>query len=198
MHSNFRSGETSLTRLLNSEGAYGIIAQVLHWCVAALIFVQIPLGLYGANLPFSPARLQWLSYHKSLGITILGLLLLRLLWRWGDAPPALPGTMAPWERRTALAIHRALYVVPLLAMLAGWLYASAVGLSVNWFGLVLIPDLIAKNAELAPLLKELHHGLVGLLVLLLVGHIGAAARHALVLHDNVVERMLPFGWWENK
>jgi cytochrome b561 len=182
-----------LTRLLNSEVAYGIIAQVLHWCVAVLIFVQIPLGLYGANLPFSPARLQWLSYHKSLGITILGLFLLRLVWRWIDAPPALPGTLSPWESRAALAMHRALYIVPLLAMLAGWLYASAAGLSVNWFGWILIPDLIAKNTELAPLFKQLHHGLVGLLVLLLVGHIGAAARHALVLGDHMMWRMLPAG-----
>ncbi len=187
-----------MTRLLNSESAYGIIAQVLHWCVAALILVQIPLGLYGANLPFSPARLQWLSYHKSLGITILGLFLLRLVWRWIDAPPPLPGTFSPWESRAALAMHRVLYIVPLLAMLAGWLYASAAGLSVNWFGLILVPDLIAKNTELAPLFKELHHGLVGLLVLLLIGHIGAAARHAFVLRDNVVQRMLPVGWRENK
>lgn len=183
-----------MARFLNSEGAYGIIAQVLHWCVAALIFVQIPLGLYAANLPVSLARLQWLSYHKSLGMTILALALLRLVWRWIDAPPALPGTMTIRERRAAHAIHRALYLVPVLAMFAGWLYASAAGLSVNWFGLMLIPDLITKNTELAPLFRELHHGLVGLLVLLLIGHIGAAARHAFVLRDRVVQRMLPAGW----
>jgi cytochrome b561 len=184
-----------MARFLNSEGAYGIIAQVLHWCVTALIFIQIPLGLYAANLPVSLARLQWLSYHKSSGLTILALVLLRLVWRWIDVPPALPNTMAHWERRAAHAMHWALYAVPVLAMLAGWLYASAAGLSVNWFGLILIPDLIAKNTELAPLFKELHHGLVGLLVVLLIGHIGAAARHAFVLRDNVAQRMLPAGWW---
>jgi cytochrome b561 len=183
-----------MTRFLNSQKAYGIIAQALHWCVALLIFMQIPLGLYAANLPVSMARLQWLSYHKSLGMTILALALLRLVWRWVDAPPPLPGTMPPWERRAALAAHRALYVVPVLAMLAGWLYASAAGLSVNWFGLILIPDLIAKNTGIAPLFKELHHVLVGLLVVLLIGHIGAATRHALILRDNVLQRMLPAAW----
>jgi cytochrome b561 len=185
-----------MTRLLNSKEAYGIIAQVMHWCVAVLIFLQIPLGLYAANLPVSLARLQWLSYHKSLGITILALVLLRLVWRWIDAPPALPNAMPAWERRAAHAMHSMLYVVPVLAMFAGWLYASAAGLSINWFGLILIPDLISKNTELAPLFKELHHGLVALLVLLLVGHIGAAARHAFVLRDKVVQRMVPAGWWE--
>jgi cytochrome b561 len=183
-----------MARFLNSEGAYGIIAQALHWCVAALIFIQIPLGLYAANLPVSMARLQWLSYHKSLGLTILALVLVRLAWRWMDAPPLLPGTMAQWERRAAQGMHRALYFVPVLAMLAGWLYASAAGLSVNWFGLILIPDLIAKNTDIAPLFKGLHHGLVGLLALLLLGHIAAAARHAFILRDNVAQRMLPAGW----
>jgi cytochrome b561 len=185
-----------MTRFLNSQKAYGIIAQALHWCVALLIFMQLPLGLYAANLPVSMARLQWLSYHKSLGLTILALVLLRLVWRWIDAPPPLPDSMAPWERRAAHAIHRALYTVPVLAMFAGWLYASAAGLSVNWFGLILIPDLIAKNTELAPLFKGFHHGLAGLLVVLLVGHIGATARHAFVLRDDVVRRMLPDGWRE--
>ena len=183
-----------MTRFLNSQKAYGIIAQALHWCVALFIFLQLPLGLYAANLPVSMARLRWLSYHKSLGMTILALMLIRLVWRWVDAPPPLPGTMPHWERRAAVAAHRALYAIPLLAMLAGWLYASAAGLSVNWFGLLLIPDLIAKNTGIAPLFRELHHALVGLLALLLVGHIGAAARHAFVLRDNVAQRMLPAGW----
>jgi cytochrome b561 len=179
---------------LNSKGAYGIITQLLHWCVAALIFVQLPLGIHAANLPVSMARLQWLSFHKSLGLTILVLVLVRLAWRLVDDPPPLPGTMPLLERRAAHAMHWALYVVPLFAMLAGWLYASAAGLSVNWFGFILIPDLIAKNTVIAPLFKELHHGLVALLVLLLAGHIIAAARHALFLRDGVVQRMLPFAW----
>jgi cytochrome b561 len=88
-------------------------------------------------------------------------------------------------------MHWMLYLIILLAMLAGWLYASAAGLSVNWFGLVLVPDLIAKNTAIAPLFRELHHALVALLVLVLIAHIGAALRHALVLRDDVMQRMLP-------
>ena len=149
------------------------------------------MGLYAANLPVSMARLQWLSHHKSLGITILALTLARLAWRLIHVSPPLPGTMPHRERRAAHAMHWALYIIALLAMLAGWLYASAAGLSVNWFGLLLIPDLITKNAGLAPLFRELHHVLVALLVLFLIGHIGAALRHAFVLRDNVMQRMLP-------
>jgi cytochrome b561 len=187
-----------MTRFLNSKEAYGILAQVLHWCVAIFVLIQIALGLYAASLPLSLARLQWLATHKSIGLSLLVLVLLRALWRWRDPPPALPDAMPLWEQRAALLMHAGLYIVPVLAIVAGWLHASATGLSVNWFGLVLIPDLIAKNTGLAPLLKGLHQGLVGLLVLLLIGHIGAALRHALVLHDTVLQRMLPAGLWGKK
>jgi cytochrome b561 len=183
-----------MTRFLNSKEAYGILAQVLHWCVAIFILIQIALGLYAASLPLSLARLQWLSTHKSVGLSLLVLMILRGLWRWRDPPPALPDTMPRWEQRAAYAMHGALYIVPVLAIVAGWLYASATGLSVNWFGFILIPDLIEKNAALAPLLKLSHQALVGLLVLLLIGHVGAALRHALVLRDTVMQRMLPSGW----
>jgi cytochrome b561 len=182
-----------MTRFLNSKEAYGILAQVLHWCVATFILIQIAVGLYAAGLPLSLARLQWLSLHKSIGLTLLVLVTLRGFWCWRDPPPALPGTMPRWEQRAAYAMHGALYIVPVLAIAAGWLYASASGLPVNWFGLLLIPDLIEKNPDLAPLFKTLHQALVALLVLLVVGHVGAAARHALVLRDKVVQRMLPFG-----
>ena len=66
-----------MTRWRNSTETYGILAQALHWCVALLVFVQLALGVYAANLPVSLARLRWLSYHKSLGLTILALVLLR-------------------------------------------------------------------------------------------------------------------------
>ncbi len=178
-------------QLRNSSERYGIIAQAFHWVVAALVFAQIILGLYASSLPVSLARLQWISRHKSLGVTILVLVVLRWLWRRRDPPPPLPDAMPPWERRAALAAHRALYVLLVLAMLAGWLYASAAGLSVNWFGLLRIPDLVSRDAGLAALFKGLHKGLVATLALVLIAHIGAAARHAFVLRDRIVRRMLP-------
>ncbi len=183
-----------MSRLRNSEQGYGIIAQALHWCMAPLVLAQFGLGLYAAGLPVSLARLKWLSYHKSLGIMLLALMLARLAWHLIDPPPALPGSMAQWEQRAARATHFAIYFTALLAMLAGWLYASAAGLSINWFGLLLIPDLVAKDTLIAPLYKDLHQTLVLLLALLLAGHIGAALRHSFVLRDNVTQRMLPAAW----
>lgn len=176
---------------LNSKTRYGIIAQFFHWSVAALVFVQVGLGLYAAGLPLGIARLQWMSYHKSLGLTVLILVALRLAWRLRDASPPLPASMPRWEQRAAHLTHWFIYLVLFTAMLSGWLYASAAGLSINWFGYFLVPDLIHKNTAIAPLFKSLHHGLVFLLVILLVGHIGAAMRHAVMLKDGVMQRMLP-------
>ncbi|MBI3042943.1 MAG: cytochrome b [Betaproteobacteria bacterium] len=179
-------------RFRNSAEGYGIIAQAFHWIVAALVFVQIGMGLYAADLPVSLARLQWLSRHKSLGLGILALVLLRFAWRSLNPPPALPDSMPRWERRAAVATHRLFYVLLILAPLAGWFHASAAGLSVNWFGLMQVPDLVSKDRELAELFKLTHRVLVGLLALLLVGHIGAALHHAFLRRDGVMHRMLPW------
>lgn len=178
----------------NARQSYGIPAQALHWLVALLVFAQLGLGLYAAGLPLGIARLEWLTRHKSLGIAVLALVLVRLSWRFVSPPPPLPDSMSRLERASAAAVHRLLYVLLIAAPLAGWLYASAAGLSVNWFGLLLLPDLVAKNAARAVLYKTLHQVAVALLALLVAGHAGAALRHAL-LGDGVMQRMLP---WRRK
>lgn len=181
-----------MANLRNSTEPYGIIAQAFHWLVAFLVLVQIGIGLYAANLPVSLARLQWLSHHKSLGLAILALVLLRLGWRALNPPPELPSSMPRWQRLAALGTHRLFYVLLILAPFAGWLYASAAGLSVNWFGLLPLPDLLSKDRQLAELFKALHIGLVALLALLVAVHVGAALRHGLLLRDGVMHRMLPW------
>ena len=179
-------------RLRNSAESYGIVAQGLHWLVAALVFVQLGLGLYASGLPLGIARLQWLTRHKSLGLAVLALVLLRLAWRSISAPPALPQALTRLERAAALATHRSLYALLVLVPLAGWLHASAAGLSTNWFGLFQVPDLLPKNPAWSELFKWVHRGSAVLLALLAAGHIGAALRHALVLRDGIVHRMLPW------
>lgn len=181
-----------MTYYRNSDETYGIIAQAFHWFVAALVLVQLGLGVYAASLPVGLARLQWLSRHKSLGLAILAVVLLRMAWRAANRPPPLPGSMPEWKRRAAVVTHWLLYLLLVLAPLAGWLYASAAGLSVNWFGLIQVPDLVAKDPGLAEVFKQLHRTLVALLALLIAGHVGAALRHALWLRDGVAHRMLPW------
>src|SRR5256885_13184722 len=115
--------------LRNSTESYGIIAQSFHWLVALLVLAQLGIGLYAANLPVSLARLRWLSHHKSLGLAILALVLLRLGWRALNPPPRLPGLMPRWGRRAALATPPLFFLLLILPPLARWAFAPAAGLS---------------------------------------------------------------------
>jgi cytochrome b561 len=180
-----------MTRLRNTDDSYGSLARSLHWLVAVLVFVQLGLGLYAAGLPFGLARLQWVSHHKSLGLAVLVLVLVRLAWRIADRPPPLPATMPRWQRAAASSTHRLLYAALIIAPLAGWLHASASGLSVSWFGWVQVPDLIAKRPEWADALKAVHRASVAVLGVLVALHVAGALQHALVARDGVVRRMLP-------
>jgi cytochrome b561 len=180
-----------MVQFRNSPESYGIVARAFHWLVAGLVLAQLALGLYAASLPVSFARLQWLSRHKSLGITILLLVLARLAWRALNSPPPLPGTMPRWERNAARVNHWIIYGLLLAVPLAGWLYASAAGLGVNWFGLFQLPDLVAKDRALAGFFKAAHVGLVALLAALVALHVCAALHHAFVRRDRIMQRMWP-------
>src|SRR3989442_10003481 len=109
-----------MVNVRNSTESYGIIAQAFHWLVALLVLAQLGLGLYAANLPVSLARLRWLSHHKSLGLAILALVLLRLGWRALNPPPGLPGPMPRLERRPAPPTHPLFSPLLILAPPARW------------------------------------------------------------------------------
>src|SRR3989454_12347062 len=94
-----------MVNLRNSTESYGIIAQAFHWLVALLVLAQLSIGLDAANLPVSLARLRWLSHHKSLGLAILALVLLRLGWRALNSPPRLARSMPRLGRPAAPAAH---------------------------------------------------------------------------------------------
>lgn len=179
-------------QLRNSATGYGIIAQLFHWLVAVLVFLQAAIGIYASDLPVSIARLKWLSRHKAIGITVLALVLIRYAWRGLNRVPELPESMPAWERRVALATHRLLYLLLVLAPISGWLHASAAGLSVTWFGWFKVPDLLEKNPDLAPYFENLHVTVVYTLITLVVLHVAAALRHAFFRRDGVMAQMLPW------
>ena len=175
----------------NSENHYGSIAQLLHWVIAALVLIQFPLGLYVDGLPIGIERLQWMSRHKSLGILLLAIVLLRVTWRLLNHAPPLPPSMSLHERRAASATHGLLYGLLIAAPLAGWMQASAAGLGVNFFGWFQLPDVVARSTDSANLFGTVHAVLVWMLVAVIVLHVAAALRHAFWLKDSVMQRMLP-------
>jgi cytochrome b561 len=178
---------------MSAVARYDGVAIALHWAVAVAIFCTFPLGLYMADLPPSPSRLELVSYHRWIGITVLALAGVRLTWRLSHRPPALPASMPAWQRRAAGIAHGALYALIVAAPLSGWTYSSAAGEPTVYLGLWRLPDLIAPDEAAAKTLKLVHQGLNFALLAIVVVHVAAAIKHQFVDRDGLLGRMLPGG-----
>ena len=174
-----------------SSARYTRTAVVLHWAIALLIFGAFPLGLYMVELPLSPDKLRLYSYHKWIGISVLVLVALRLAWRATHVPPLLPAELPRWQRHASVLVHGLLYLLMLAVPVSGWLMSSAKGFPTVWFGVVPLPDLVAKNRELGELLAAIHKTLNFSLAALVVVHVGAALKHHYVERRPFLQRM---GW----
>jgi cytochrome b561 len=177
--------------LRNTTRRWGAIAQLLHWLIVLFIVAQFTLATLFEQLPAGAKKLTLLSRHKSIGITILMLALLRLAWRWSNPTPTLPDTLKPYERTLARLTHALLYVLLFAVPLSGWLMSSARGFPVSWFGFLQLPDLVPKNKVLYEALVTTHGIFAWTLGIVATVHLGAALKHHFVLKDDVLRRMLP-------
>ncbi len=169
---------------------YSTAAITMHWLAALMILCALVMGVYMTSLDLSPTRLKLYNWHKWLGISILVLSAVRLLWRIMKPPPDdIP--MRAWQRKAAHLTHGALYVLFFAVPLSGWMYSTAAGFPVVVFGLIPLPDLVAPDKVLAPLLKQGHESLALALGALVVLHVAAALKHQLVDRDGLLSRMLP-------
>jgi cytochrome b561 len=169
---------------------YTRVAIALHWTIALAILCNFLLGVYMSGLAISPAKLTLYSYHKWLGVTIFMLVLVRVAWRLGHRPPPLP-PMPAWQRSAARASHVLLYLLTLAVPVAGWLFSSASGFQTVWLGLLPLPDLVARDRQLADLMKAMHWYLNLTMLALVVVHSLAALKHHFVDRDDVLSRMAP-------
>jgi cytochrome b561 len=176
----------------SSKSRYGAVAQGLHWIIAALIVTQFTLAWMADDLPLGMHKLALLARHKSFGMTILMLAVLRLTWRLFNRPPELPSGMSKIERFLARATHIAFYVLLFAMPLTGWMMSSAKNYSVSWFGRFTWPNLIAPNESAFNLLRSTHHILGYALFAIAILHILAALKHHFWNKDDVLVRMLPF------
>ena len=127
--------------LKNTDDRWGAVSQLFHWVIVALILVMAYIGLTMGDLPNGPRKINIYALHKSIGLTILALVLLRLGWRlYAGAPETVPGT-PPWQERIASLTHWALYALLLAMPLSGWVLNSSSGFPLQWFGLFNLPAL---------------------------------------------------------
>lgn len=177
-----------MSRSSAAPGAYTRVAVLLHWIVAALVLAQASWGWWMQGIAKQPpgVRADAFNLHKSVGLVILALMLVRLAWRLTHAPPPLDG-LPHWQAVAARATHRLFYVALLVMPLSGYLGSVFSGYPVRWFG-VRLPAWGWSDPAIKDLMSGIHLATSLVLVAAIVLHVAAALRHALA-HDGMVRRM---------
>lgn len=186
-------------QLANTPLRFGLVAVTLHWLIALLFLAMLAIGVTMTNLALAdPLTFPLYQLHKSIGVTIFVLVVLRLAWRITGHVPPLPGTLKPWERAAAYLTHYGLYVVLLAMPLTGWITVSAspYGIPTILYGYVKLPHLgfvvtSTHKAAIESAASWTHWGLAWIGVTLVALHAAAALKHHFILKDDVLMRMLP-------
>ena len=144
------------------------------------------------NMPFSPRKLEFYSWHKWVGVTIFLVVLVRLAWRLVNPVPPQPQTTPPWQRRLAGLSHAALYTILIVMPITGWIMSSALNLPLVFLGQFPIPSPFGVNRALGETMRIVHLSLAIALATLVTIHIMAAIYHHFALRDDVLRRMLPW------
>ena len=186
-----KGGAPARSAVFFSAPRYGLVALILHWLIAILIVIDwaIPHGMDFFSGHDAPLILE---LHRSIGITILLLVLFRLLWRVLHAGPPLPVGTAPILRLASHASHAALYLLMLAVPVLGMVFTWATGRDISFWGLTLPAPFVPDDA-LAERCRD-WHALAANATLILAGlHSAAALVHQYVLRDHLLDRMLPNG-----
>jgi cytochrome b561 len=171
---------------------YPPLSKWLHWLVALCVLITIPVALTMTRIAEGPLQTSLFNLHKSLGILIFILVVLRIINRFMTGAPAPEPGIEPWQRTVSSAVHGLLYVLLFAMPIIAWLGMSYFGISAPFFGLFELPPLpIAKNEHLSEQIFVVHRWVGYLLGLVALLHIGAALQHYFILKDGVLLRMLP-------
>lgn len=188
---------------------YGAVAAVLHWTIATALVLNLALGWWMheaiEDRDWAARAIAAFQLHKSVGLAVLVLSLLRLGWRLAHRPPPLPAAMPAWERLAARGAHAAFYVLMVAVPFSGWLYTSTqwredgpLAVPTLWFGLFEVPHLFGLDAlparrreEWSDAFGDAHEWLAWATVWLLALHVAAALKHRFVERDGVLASMRP-------
>jgi cytochrome b561 len=173
----------------NTPEAYGRVSIFLHWLIAVGVLGLFSLGLWMVELDYYDSWYHRApDLHKAIGVLLLGVMLLRLVWRCGNPQPCLPGT--PRQQLLARVMHRTLYGVLFAVMVSGYLVSTADGRPFDVFGLVQFPATLSGIDRQEDIAGVFHKVLAMLMIGLIVLHALAAVKHHLVEHDRTLLRML--------
>lgn len=176
----------------NTTTSYGSVAKFFHWLTAILVIGMIFVGISFGYLPRGDFKFFLLHAHKSMGFTLLFIVILRLLWKWINPRPALPANTKNWEHFVIKWTHGLLYFGMIAMPISGIImsYAAGYGITLWWIYKVPLPW-IPKNRELAMLASDAHTFFAWAISILIGLHTLAAFKHAIINKDGVFQKMMP-------
>jgi cytochrome b561 len=170
---------------------YPATSKLLHWLVAGCVLLTAPVAIAMTRIDKGPTQDALYNFHKSLGVLILVLMVLRVINRFAVGALAAEAEIEPWQKAVSAIVHTSLYVLLLAMPIVGYVANSAYGASTPFFGLFELPVIAGKNEELATTLFTLHRWVGWLVIVLALTHISAALYHHFIRRDAVLKRMLP-------
>jgi cytochrome b561 len=162
-------------KIRNTTYSYGLVSKAFHWLLAGLVIYMLYRGYFGL--------------HKTIGITILFLALIRIMWIYTNQKVAYPLTISHQQANLARLMHYSLYTLLIAVPLSGWLLSSAAGKPISFYGFFEIPVILSKNSELRPFFSAVHYWLTRIMIGMVAVHALAALYHFIILRDDILQRM---------
>lgn len=172
------------------EGRYSLIARAIHWLTALLVLTMVPAGLIMIRIDGGQLQNQLFDYHRSVGVVLMILTVVRLAYRLTHKPAPLPSDIPMWQRTAAKMTHVFIYAFLLVNPFIGWVATSAYPAKITVFGLFTMPAIVGKDRALSEQLFTVHEILGLLFTAAVLMHIGAALYHGIIRRDGVLSRML--------
>jgi len=172
------------------EQGYTLTARVLHWVTAVIVIGMIPAGIYMINAQPGPAQDLLFHLHRSFGVLLLPIMIIRLVYRLAHPPPPLPDVVPAIQRSVAHIVHWVLYALLIVQPIVGWVATSAYPAPLPFFGLLEMPSIWSKNTALAEKLFMVHRIIGITIAVLAAGHAAAALQHHFIRKDRVLMRMI--------
>jgi cytochrome b561 len=169
---------------------YGTTAKVFHWLVVALLLVQYLIGWLMPDLHRGMKPGAAMTFHVSVGMAILVLIVFRFAWRLTHAV-APESSLPPWQQLSSEAVHWLLYALVLATTVTGWLFVSFRGWSISFLYLAPMPMLASDNAAAGKAIDGLHQAMEWALLVVIGIHVASALAHIFIYRDRIMQRMMP-------
>lgn len=175
----------------NTHNRYGWLTKLFHWLVFFMVAAQLFVGYLRHEFFSHPESHQLMLLHKSLGLTLIPVMLLFILWSCFQKKPAWPAAMPRYERIMARVAHVLIYALILVMSISGWCWSSSAGYPPSWFGLCTLPaPWVAGHTHLTALFSQIHVTCAVIVSIVLGVHILAAFKHYFFDRDDILQRML--------